>query len=80
MIITGHHPDVKKITAYDRYGSPIHKILELDTHQMVAKIFVRLDAGTIITKLVRVYKIKGPGIYFKRHPKKSRTINTARRK
>ena len=79
MIITGHHPDVKKITAYDKYGSVIHKVLELDTHQMVAKVFVRIDAGTIITQSIKVYKIKGPGIYFKRQPKKSKTINTRRK-
>lgn len=74
MIITGQHPDVTKIRAYDRYGHLLSKILELDTHKMIAKI-----SGDNGVEVIKIYKIKGPGIYFKRKPNKSRTINTTKR-
>jgi hypothetical protein len=81
MIITGYHPDAKNIMVYDKYGSVIDKIIEVDTHQMLAKQFIRFEVstGTMVTRTISVYKIKGPGIYFKRKPKKSRTINTRRK-
>jgi len=74
VIITGQHPDAKKIHVYNRYGHLISKILEIDTHKMIAKI--SSDNGV---EVVKVYKIKGPGIYFKRKPLSSRTINTRKK-
>jgi hypothetical protein len=81
MIITQNHPDITKFVAYDQNGSLITRIIEIDTHAMEAKQFVKfLVSGPRICRIVKIYTLKGPGIYFTRNPRKSRMINTGKRK
>jgi len=82
MIITITHPDAAEIKCYDKFGSVIKKLQEVDTHNMMGKqvVGVCVAASTMILKTVIIYKIKGPGIFFKRKPHNSRVINTKKRK
>jgi len=81
MIITGEHPDAKHIKIYDRFGNILGGIMEVDTHKMEGKKFLGFDSitGAMIIEKIIVYKIKGPGTYIKRKPKRSRVLNTNRR-
>ena len=77
MIITRTHPDWTNIRAFDTHGNYINDLDEIDTHRMIGKRIVSILPKVYIK--TKLYKITGPGIFFKRNDKRSRIINTSKK-
>ncbi len=88
MIIDINHPDAQKIKCYGKFGRFLKGLYSVDTDSMTGKQFVYIDENQVVPEIkvdsngnacmknVDVYKIIGPGMYYRRVCK--RMINSRR--